>query len=283
MGFGSIYIGEGRPVMKYKIGDVARILGVSPDLLRYYEKKGVVSPAKDENNDYRYYDSWDINFLMDCLWFKNFGFSIEQVADIVRIPSTAALSEMLCGKEEELRATIARCQLLLRRSEEHRRDLAKIDSLLYRCEICDSPEFVRFINRVGNAYDVGGGLKGLARRWLKALPFNYRYFEMNADAALPGREENYRWGFSITREYAEALDFEVTPPMAVMPARRSIHTVFKNSGGRGGFAPALLQYALDYAADRDIRVFGPIYGVLLASVMEGDTLTGYFEAWLPIE
>ena len=29
--------------MKYKIGDVARILGVSPDILRYYEKKGVVT------------------------------------------------------------------------------------------------------------------------------------------------------------------------------------------------------------------------------------------------
>ena len=38
--------------MKYKIGDVARILGVSPDILRYYEKKGVVTPMKGENNDY---------------------------------------------------------------------------------------------------------------------------------------------------------------------------------------------------------------------------------------
>ena len=72
--------------MIYKIGDVARILGVSPDILRYYEKKGVVTPRKGENNDYRYYDAWDINFLMDCLWFKNFGFSIDQIADIVRIP-----------------------------------------------------------------------------------------------------------------------------------------------------------------------------------------------------
>ena len=51
--------------MKYKIGDVARILGVSTDILRYYERKGVVTPEKDESNDYRYYESWHINFLMD--------------------------------------------------------------------------------------------------------------------------------------------------------------------------------------------------------------------------
>ncbi|MBO7739573.1 MAG: MerR family transcriptional regulator, partial [Oscillospiraceae bacterium] len=92
--------------MKYKIGDVARILGVSTDILRYYERKGVVTPEKDANNDYRYYDAWHINFLVDCLWFKNYGFSIEQIADMVRIPSAGQLNELFLMKEEELRAHI---------------------------------------------------------------------------------------------------------------------------------------------------------------------------------
>ena len=80
---------------KFKIGETARILGISPDLLRYYEKKGIVSPEKDAVNGYRYYDFWDINVLMDCLWFKNFGFSLEQIADIVRIPSMHELDALL--------------------------------------------------------------------------------------------------------------------------------------------------------------------------------------------
>ena len=116
--------------LKYKIGDVARILGISPDLLRYYEKKGVVAPEKNRENSYRYYDAWDINFLTDCLWFKNFGFSIEQVAEIVRIPSAEELSELFLGKEEELRGTIRRCELLLRRSIEHREALKRSRELL---------------------------------------------------------------------------------------------------------------------------------------------------------
>ena len=103
---------------EYKIGDVARILGISTDLLRYYEKKGVVMPIKDRRNDYRYYDAWDINFLMDCLWFKNFGFSIEQIADMVRIPSSDDIANMFESKEEELQRTIRRCQLLLLRSQQ---------------------------------------------------------------------------------------------------------------------------------------------------------------------
>lgn len=268
--------------MKYKIGDVAHILGISTDLLRYYEKKGVVTPEKNENNDYRYYDSWDINFLTDCLWFKNFGFSIEQIADIVRISGADELGRVLEDKEAELRETIARSQLLLRRSAEHRQDLKKISSLLYRCEISSSPELVRFINRKGDDYIRSPVQQEAARRWLRAMPFNQRYFEMAGGSALPGSEEDYSWGYSLSPEYAAELDFPTGPPMVRVPSRPGIHTVFKNNGGQGSFSPSLLQYALDFAEREGLTVLGPIHGVLLASVMEDGKLTGYFEAWLPI-
>ena len=138
--------------MQYKIGDVAKILGISPDLLRYYEKKGVVMPMKGKHNDYRYYDFWDINFLLDCLWFKNFGFSIDQIADMVKIPSSEELNDLFLKKEDELQATIARCELLLRRSEEYRRDLQLSKELLGVCEIVESPEYIRYLNRYTDTY-----------------------------------------------------------------------------------------------------------------------------------
>ena len=269
--------------MRYKIGDVARILGVSTDILRYYERKGVVTPEKDEHNDYRYYDAWHINFLMDCLWFKNYGFSIEQIADMVRIPTTGELCGLFEQKEEELRAQIRRCEMLLKRSAQHRAELESIDRLLYKCEIAQSPEYVRFINRIGDSYLVSDMSQEAVRRWLDVLPFNHRYFEMASDSLMPGDEDDYRWGYSLSMDYVRELGFEISPPMIRFPSRKCIHTVFKNSGGQGGFSPSLLQYTLDYARREGIAVYGPIHGTLLASVMENDVLTGYFEAWIPIE
>jgi len=269
--------------MKYKIGDVARILGVSTDILRYYERKGVVKPEKDENNDYRYYDSWHINFLTDCLWFKNFGFSIEQIADIVRIPNAEEIGELFLMKEDELRSHIRRCELLLKRSAQHREALDTIDRLLYKCELARSPEYVRFINRVGERFMTDPLTKETAKKWLEALPFNTRYFEMSGDALLPGREDDYRWGYSLSQEYVEELDFRVVPPMVRCPSRQCIHTVFKNTGGKGGFSPSLLEYVKDYACREGLALFGPIHGSLLCSVVEDGQLTGYFEAWIPIE
>ena len=94
--------------MQYKIGDVARILGISTDLLRYYEKKGVVAPTKDKQNDYRYYDVWDINFLIDCLWYKSFGFGIPQIAYMVSDCYYGDLVSVLEEKETELMDSILR-------------------------------------------------------------------------------------------------------------------------------------------------------------------------------
>lgn len=268
--------------MMYKIGDVARILGISADLLRYYEKKGVVTPYKDAHNDYRYYDSWDINFLMDCLWFKNFGFSIEQIADMVRIPSAGELADIFQYKEDELRSTIRRCQLLLRRSEEYRRQLADIPAHLGKCDIAESPALARFINRVGNEYPTGEGLEQFARQWLRAMPFNHRYFEISYAALTGGDETDFRWGFSLEPFYVRELDFPVEPPVETVSPVRSVHTFFR-SRGKNNFSARHLDYALEWASEQGLTVTGPAQGMLVASILEDGELGGYFECWIPVE
>ncbi len=268
--------------MRYKIGDVARILGISTDLLRYYEKKGVVTPYKDASNDYRYYDSWDINFLMDCLWFKNFGFSIEQIADMVRIPSAEDLNDIFIYKEDELRSTIRRCQLLLRRSQEYREQLARIPALLEQCELADSPAVARFINRVGNEYPTGEGLERFAHQWLEAMPFNHRYFEIPVCALTGGDEMDFRWGFALEMDYVRELDFPTAPPVETIPSRRSIHTFFR-SRGKNNFTARHLDYALAWAAEHGLTVAAPAQGMLVASLLEDGELCGYFECWIPVD
>jgi DNA-binding transcriptional MerR regulator len=268
--------------MRYKIGDVARILGISTDLLRYYEKKGVVTPTKDKSNDYRYYDAWDINFLMDCLWFKNFGFSIEQIADMVRTVSTGELMDMFEDKETELRETIRRCQLLLHRSEQRRQEIERIPLLLKKCAIAESPDMVRYLNRVGDEYPVEANLEPMARKWLAYMPFNSRYFEISDASLRAGKDRGYRWGFALDMEYVAKLDFDPAPPVVRKPPRKSIHTIFR-SRGRGGFSPRLLGYALEYADKNGLVITGPAQGILLASTVEDDVLGGFFEAWIPIE
>ncbi len=267
--------------MKYKIGDVAKILSISPDLLRYYEKKGVVHPEKDHCNDYRYYDTWDINFLVDCLWFKAYGFGIDQIAQMVTATDLEGLIRLMDEKQENIQQTIQYQSLLLDRCHEYLQEVAAAKTHLYRCDIQDSPEIVRYINRYNFIYDKSPDVQQLGQQWLKYMPFTHRCFDIDRNALLCG-DEDYAWGFSLSMKYVRQFQVPIQSPVVYLPSQKSIHTVFK-SAGKNNFSPRHLDYVLDYASSNGYKISGGARGHLLCSVLEEDRLTGFFEVWVPIE
>ena len=268
-------------ILRYKIGDVAKILGISPDLLRYYEKKGVVKPVKDRSNDYRYYEPWDINFLIDCLWYKNFGFGIDQVATIVSKSSYEDIVSMMENKDEEIEQTIRRQELLLRRTRQHLQKIRTAKDFLGKCDLVYSPEIVRYLNRFNHVFDNSKALQDLSHQWLKYMPLVHRCFEIG-QADLQNKTENYAWGLSMTLDYVQELNVPVNPPVNHLPAEPSVHSVYTSSG-KDAFTPRHLKYLMDYVRSNDLKVTGNARGNLICSVVEDGKLTGYFEVWLPIE
>lgn len=266
--------------MRYKIGDVAKILGISPDLLRYYEKKGVVKPVKDQANDYRYYEPWDINFLIDCLWYKSFGFSIEQVARIVSKSSDADIISMMEQKDAEIEASIRHQELLLRRAKQHLTEVRRAKDLLGKCDLVWSPEIVRYLNRHNFIYDNSKALQTLSHQWLQYMPLTHRCFEIGRED-LEHKTDNYAWGFSLSMDYVKELDVPVSDPVVHLPSEPSIHSVFTSSG-KDAFSPRHLKFMMDYAQENGLTVAGNARGNLVCSVLVDGKLTGYFEVWLPI-
>jgi len=266
--------------MQYKIGDVARILGISTDLLRYYEKKGVVTPTKDKQNDYRYYDAWDINFLIDCLWFKNFGFSIPQVAYMVTDCCYMDLVPLLEEKRDDLSESIHRQELLLHRLNQHLEQVLRVKNSMGTCEITACPEIICYLNRYDTDYDNSPAMHQLSKQWLDLMPFLQRYFEMPIDPDSP-YPEHYAWGFSLEMEYVDELSVLMKPPVMHHPSVECIHSTFKSSG-KNAFSPKHIRYLFDYAAQHGYTVSGDVRGNLVCSILENGLNTGYFEVWLPV-
>lgn len=266
--------------MKYKIGDVSKILGISPDLLRYYQKKGVVSPTLGQSNNYRYYDAWDINFLIDCLWFKNYGFGIEQTA---RLVSNSGFEDVMADMETrcaEIEENIRHEQMLLERSKQYFAAMRRARSMLGRCDLVYSPEIIRYLNRYNLDYKNTPELWELSHRWLQYMPFVSRCFEV-ARTDLENKTENYAWGFAMGMDFAEKLNVPLDPPVAHLPSEPSVHTVFTSSG-KANFSPKHLKPAMDFVRGHGLTVTGNARGTLICSVMEDGRLTGYFEVWIPV-
>lgn len=90
----------------YTIGELAKILGVTAETIRYYERKNIIQPIHDENSGYRYYIAWDLHMLIRARCYLGFGFNIEQVKEILRKESIEKIDDLLSKQEEIIQENI---------------------------------------------------------------------------------------------------------------------------------------------------------------------------------
>lgn len=267
--------------MRYKIGDVAKILGISTDLIRYYEEKGVVSPHRDENNDYRYYDTWDTNNLIDCIWYKHYGFGIDQISHMLTEYTRLDLLDCLDEKTQELETQLHRQQLLLERIRQHRKAIDDFENYYGKCNMLYRPSMIYYLNRHNAAYTNRSDVQKLSAMWQKYMPFTKRYFEL-PESYPDEQETGYSWGFALDLKYVDEFKLEVREPVRFLPSSYCIHTGFKSSG-KNAFTPHHLDYLFDYARKNGYTVTGKACGRLVCSVVDNGKVTGHFEAWLPVK
>jgi DNA-binding transcriptional MerR regulator len=267
--------------IRYKIGDVARILGISTDLIRYYEERGIVKPHKDKYNNYRYYDAWDVNFLVDCLWYKKMGFSIDAIAKMTSTESYDDFVRHLTDQGDEILASIQHQNLLLERIRNHTESMVRVKDFLGVCDITRNKEFIFYLNRFNLEYNNSPELQLLNKAWEKYMPFTKRFFLISRDD-IEKKGEDYAFGFSISIKYAEKFDIRAKPPVHRMKPKTCVHSAFK-SFGKNKFTPQHLDFMLKFASKNRFRPAGPAFGNLIGSIPENGGHVGYFEAWIPVE
>ena len=69
------------------VGSVATLAGVTVRTLHHYDEIGLVVPAGRTNSGYRTYGYREVERLQEVLFFRELGFSLETIRDIVGRPS----------------------------------------------------------------------------------------------------------------------------------------------------------------------------------------------------
>ena len=90
--------------MDYSIRDVSEILNLSREMIRYYEKNGVISPRRNDENSYRSYSIFDIFMLLDTLQYRSWGIQIKGIQDLRQEDFLQKSRQQLRLYREQLRA-----------------------------------------------------------------------------------------------------------------------------------------------------------------------------------
>lgn len=91
---------------RFSIGAAAETCGISPDTLRYYEKIGLVRPARTAG-DRRVYDQDDLDRLGFIRRAQAVGFSLEEIGQLLRLRRdpggcSESVRALAAGKLEQL-------------------------------------------------------------------------------------------------------------------------------------------------------------------------------------
>ncbi len=91
----------------YKIGELARAVGVPTSTVRYYERAGLLRPLRRSARNYRQYDQRAVERLRFIRTAQASGFTLEDVATLVelcdqRTPPNARVQELLDRRIEEV-------------------------------------------------------------------------------------------------------------------------------------------------------------------------------------
>jgi DNA-binding transcriptional MerR regulator len=81
------------------IGDVAKLAGVTPKTIRFYQRTGLLAESARTESGYRLYNAADLIRLQQIRRLQSFGLSLKQIKDVLGKPQA--------NQEHSLRAVLA--------------------------------------------------------------------------------------------------------------------------------------------------------------------------------
>lgn len=72
--------------MEYTVSQLAKLSGVSPRTLRYYDQIGLLKPDRINSSGYRIYGKEQVDMLQQIIFYRELDVSIEEIKNIVQQP-----------------------------------------------------------------------------------------------------------------------------------------------------------------------------------------------------
>lgn len=143
-------------------GELANMLGVSKQTVIYYDRVGLISPAKRDEKDYRYYTLEQVDELDSIITFRNLGVSIEVLKDYLRERNVQSCIEMLKKQKLNVAAEIEKLDRIQK----------KIDAraaLLEKVAAVKDLKKVEFVNQAREYYMIENCMQSDEKSYMQSF------------------------------------------------------------------------------------------------------------------
>lgn len=132
---------------QYTAGELAKLAGVSSRTIRYYDQRGLLSPAGRSEGGYRLYDDSALLKMQQIVMLKFAGFSLEEIRNLLLMGQGQNLRETLEDQKQLLTQRIGQLQEIVTLLEDME-DTADMERLV------ETMQLARRINHSARTYRV---------------------------------------------------------------------------------------------------------------------------------
>lgn len=256
--------------MNFKISEFCRLLGVSTDTLRYYERCKLLTTQKNPDNSYRTFSQQDALAIWNLHMLRSMDMSCKDIQKLCQQGSYQAQTVYLHRHEEELKKQIDKLTSKLKR----------VRQLTHLHELVDDTHTVRLVENLPAhwaLYVLGTGCDHQAidreqiAHWMECLPFTYVAVEISMDSLLRRKGSlSVRMGLGILEENIAGAGLSLCEQAEESPMCRRACTVVST---RDVFSITHQDFALlyDYVDRNGLRITGPATGRILCSNCDAKT------------
>ena len=187
------------------VGMLAKFTGVSVHTIKYYEKIGLLSSTRREHSNYRSYDIRACTDIYECVKYKNLGFALKEVGNLIKEADSEAIDNLLKKRLEEIDASLSELQELKKRVTDYLAETEEIEKKQGNWYIEEMPDFwIRF--QTNNLeYGKNAQLESDGINFMDYAPESKSVLKISRES-LNGTENQFSWGQAVRAEYIEDIE-----------------------------------------------------------------------------
>ncbi len=265
--------------LRYSIGDVSRVLGMTTSALHFYEKEGIIDTPKVESGR-RYYMEADINRLISAKKYRAMGVPVRDIA--MQFSADGMTGQQVLERMREKREEAAQ---LARQYAGLVCDIDRLISLgteaLAATDVVDirrTEEMLCLRASSGGRIPLDKGEQAIAQHWLEAMPAVSLAIcrEKTDDHAVP----SLIIPASRAEEYGIETDGKVTRPVA---GGMALHAVVACGEEQYADPDVIFKPILAFAREHRFVQKGTMWGSMLFVDCSGGVRRHYFDTYMTFE
>ncbi len=262
--------------MRYSIGDVSRVLGMTTSALHFYEKEGIIDTPRVESGR-RYYQEADINRLISAKKYRAMDVPVRDIAR--QFSADGMTGAQVLSRMRERREEAAR------RSRQYAALAADIDDLIARGEagllhaqevdIRRAQDMICLRSSSGGRIPSDKDEQAITRRWLECMPA--------VSIAICREQGDARAVPTLIVPAARAADYglEADGRMArFVPGGMALHAVVVCGEEQYDDPDVIFRPVLAFAREHRFAQRGTMWGGMLFVDCSGGVRRHYFDTYM---